>query len=129
MEAPFCIRVSNTQSFSCSSSMVLSYIIPKRRSMPWIASGEPSSRSDCSAFMRSGDCAYLLTARLTFLTRALCSRPSLENRLNTPIALYRAGVYTCPPGGSTAKWPSGNDVADALDQPVEAQRLAQTVEI
>src|SRR5215831_2777544 len=94
-----------------------------------MASGAPSSRSACSAFMRSGDCAYLFTARLTFLSRARCSRPSLENRLNTPMALYRAGVYTWPPGGSTPKWPSSHDGADAFDQAVETQRLAQAVEV
>src|SRR6185503_20646741 len=43
--------------------------------------------------MRSADWAYLLIAPLTLFSRARASRPSFENRSNTPMELPRGSLY------------------------------------
>src|SRR2546423_70385 len=43
--------------------------------------------------MRSGDWAYLWTARLMLRSRARCCRPSLLKRLNTPMFRSARSLY------------------------------------
>src|SRR5215510_13324555 len=89
--------------------------------------------------MRSGDCAYLFTARLMLASRARCARPSLLKRSKTLMGSVRAQSRRGPARAPREKeWPapagrweddSGQRRVYPPHQRVEADRLAQALEI